>query len=81
MPLIAEAKLETEQASRHLTQFFEHLARRTRSHPDLEVRVEWSDTSGTAEFRWGRCTMDASSDALALRAEAADQEALEQIEE
>jgi hypothetical protein len=81
MPLIAGAELETEHASRHLTQFFEHLAERARAHPHLKVRVEWSDTWGTGDFGWGRCTMEARSNVLALRAEAADQRGLEEIEE
>ena len=45
-----------------------------------QVRVEWSQTNGTVTFPGGRCAMRADSGALMLRAEAADTETLELIE-
>jgi len=45
-----------------------------------QVQVEWSQTEGTVTFPGGHCIMRADSDALLLRAEAADGAALEFIE-
>jgi hypothetical protein len=45
-----------------------------------QVRVEWTETEGTVTFPGGQCTMRAAGDALLLRAEAADDAALEFIE-
>lgn len=82
----AEARVETERASRYLVQLCRHATRmgphlrhRRRAHDgeDMqappEVRhVEWSDTYGLVALSWGQWTMYASPDALTLRAEAAD---------
>ncbi len=48
--------------------------------PAEQVQVDWSDTEGSVTFPGGRCTMQASGNALLLRAEAADGAALEFIE-
>ena len=45
-----------------------------------QVQVEWTEAEGTVTFPGGQCAMRASSDALLLRAEAADAETLEFIE-
>jgi hypothetical protein len=45
-----------------------------------QARVEWSETEGTVTFSGGQCVLRASSDALLLRAEAADAGTLEFIE-
>ncbi len=81
MSLIAEAEVETEHASRYLAELCEHLNDKAQAHPDLQVHVEWSDTHGTADFGWGRCTMTATASLLSLRAQAADQDGLYQVEE
>jgi hypothetical protein len=46
-----------------------------------QVRVEWSETDGTVSFPRGQCAMQATSDALVLRAEAADEETLQFIQD
>jgi len=43
--------------------------------------VEWSETRGTVNFGWGQCTMEASAGTLTLRAEAADQENLQRVQD
>jgi hypothetical protein len=45
-----------------------------------QVQVEWTVTEGKVKFPRGQCAMRASGDALLLRAEAADDAALEFIE-
>ena len=81
MPVIAEAEVETERASRYLAELCEHLNNKAQAHPDRRVRVQWSKTHGTADFGWGRCTMQATTNLLSLRADADDQDALHQMEE
>ncbi|MFJ9011665.1 DUF2218 domain-containing protein [Streptomyces canus] len=48
--------------------------------PD-QIDVEWSDTYGTVSLPWGRCVMEAEQGALTLRAEAHDEENLQQIQD
>lgn len=47
--------------------------------PD-QIHVEWTDTHGVLTLPWGRCTMDATSDALVLRAESEDEQGLRQLQ-
>jgi hypothetical protein len=80
--LTAEARVETELASRHLAQLCRHASRmdghlrhRARAHSGghaaPEVRyVECSDARGTIDFGLGRCVLDATPDALTLHVEA-----------
>jgi hypothetical protein len=49
--------------------------------PAEQVHVEWSESEGTVSFPRGQCTMQATSDALVLRAEAADEETLQFIQD
>jgi hypothetical protein len=77
----AEAKIETEDASRYLLELCQHLNDKVAAHPEMQAHVEWSETHGTAHFGWGRCTMKANTDALILRAESDDQDGLEQVQE
>ena len=72
---------------RHLGGGGRHLRRRPgadhggrRPVPAEQVQVDWTETEGEVTFPGGQCTMRVSSDALLLRAEAADDAALEFIE-
>lgn len=91
--LTAEAHVTTDRASRYLTQLGRHasqMGRRLghwpRAHgggdtpPEVD-HAEWSDTHGIIRFPWGQCTMQATPDALILRAEATDAEHLQRIQE
>jgi hypothetical protein len=87
----AVAHVETNRAGRYLDQLCRHASQMGRpgghrppgrgSHAPPEVQhVEWSDTHGTFDVGWGRCTVEAGSDVLTLRLDAADEEALQQLE-
>lgn len=92
----AEARIETERPSRYLVQLCQHAAKIGESHGhrpvshvsgeavghgDVEVRAEWSETLGTLDFgQRGACTLQATTDALVIRVEAADEENLRQIQ-
>jgi hypothetical protein len=87
----AVAHVETDRAGRyvdqlcrHVSQMGQHGAHRLPSrggHVPPEVQhVEWSDTYGTFDVGWGRCAVEASSDVLMLRLEAADEEGLHRLE-
>lgn len=88
--LTAEAQIQTEHPDRYLVQLcrhansinhkiLQHHAGKAQARPEME-HVEWSDTDGTLIFGWGRCTMQAGPDTLTVRAEAADEENLQRIQ-
>ena len=89
----AEARLETDRASRYLVQLCRHASQMGQhgshrpptgrgGHVPPEVQhVEWSDSHGLINTEWGRCTVQATSDALTLRVEAADEEALQRLQD
>lgn len=91
--LTAEARVETERASRYLVQLCRHAQQmgrhshyKARPHsggdahrPPKVHHVEWSDTHGTVRVSLGQWTMQATADALTLRAEADAEEDLERI--
>ncbi len=95
----AEARIETEHASRYLVRLCQHVSKignkslhlrhqrpshlpgDVRARPGMQAHVEWTETHGTVTFSWGKITMQASPDALALHAEAADEENLQQIQD
>ena len=91
--LTAIAQVKTEDPSRYLVQLCRHasqvgrLRHRARSHggdggPPPKVRhVECSETSGIINFGWGQCTMQATQGTLILRAEAADSENLQRVQD
>ena len=91
--LTAEAHVQTDHASRYLAQLCRHaqqvhrVRHWPRAHggddrqPPKVERVEWSDTRGTVDFGWGQCTMEASAGTLTLRAEAADPENLQRVQD
>jgi len=88
--LIAEARVETERGSRYLVQLCEHVNQmghrrfhKIRSHGAAHadvIGVEWSAEHGVLTFAGGQCTLRASADALTLRAEAADADSLQRMQ-
>lgn len=93
--LTAEAHIQTSRPSRYLIQLCKHAndmgqhrRRGLRAHPGNNTperpqiqHAEWSDTFGTLRLNWGECTIQANPDTLTLRAQAADQENLQRIQE
>lgn len=85
----AEARIQTSQPSRYLVQLCRHAASinhkilrhagRALMRPDIQ-QVEWSDTDGTLDLGWGRCTMHAGPGTLTVRAEAASEESLHRVQ-
>ncbi|MGW1810162.1 DUF2218 domain-containing protein [Streptomyces sp. NPDC002078] len=86
----AEARIATDRASRYLVQLCRHTAMMGRMRhqspaghgggrmPDVR-HVEWSDIHGTVRFGEGAWHLDAGPDALTLRVEAADEQALRRL--
>ena len=81
MTLITEAGIETGNARKYLDEICRQLDARSRTKPELGVHVNWTDTAGTVDFGWGRCSMRAGKAVLELRAEAPDQDGLQQVRE
>lgn len=94
--LTAEAQVGTQRPSRYLVQLcqhFNHQGRHLRhgphphvvddaqAPPEVQAHVEWSDTDGIVSLSWGQCTMQATPDTLTLRAEAADEESLQRVQD
>lgn len=94
--MMVEARIKTEEASRYLVRLCTHAASmgRTQGHGirvhrnealsrgEVEVQAQWSDTHGTVTFSpWGQCEIEASTTALVLRVEAADEEYLRRIQD
>jgi hypothetical protein len=90
--LTAEARVLTERPSRylvHLCRHFNHSVRHSprthhfdNAHPPVgaKAQVEWSDTDGSVDVGWGTCTLQATAGALMVRVEAADETALDRIQ-
>ncbi|WP_345430450.1 DUF2218 domain-containing protein [Actinoallomurus vinaceus] len=58
-----------------------HAATAALARGDLRVHAEYSDTHGVITIDpWGQATLDATDDTLTLRVDAADEEALHQIQ-
>jgi len=81
----AHASVLTTRPNRYLTQLCRHVDQLSRcsdhrprlkqghpehAHSGPEAYVSWSDTAGTIDLTWGRCTLTANDNALVLRAEA-----------
>jgi len=92
--LTAEAHVQTSQPGRYLAQLSRHAQQvhrmRHRPHspnerdaqPSPKVKhAEWSETRGSIDFGWGRCTLQANGALLTLRAEAADEEDLQRVQD
>ena len=69
----SEARVATSRATRYLGQLCRHFAHR--------IPASCSGAQGQVEFPAGICEMEASGDVLFLRATAADEPSLTQIEE
>jgi hypothetical protein len=88
--LISRAHVDTERANRYLAQLCRHFSNLRRhesrmakapKRPDIRVHVECSERHGTITFDdWGRCTMDASPEALTLSVEAPDEGQLRRVQ-
>src|SRR5690242_7922249 len=86
----AEARIQTPNAARYLNQLSDHLGHMSRGVPadrphgtgaghagaPTVSNVDRTDDQAEIQFDWGRCLLSASSDALTIRAEAADDDAL-----
>jgi SAM-dependent methyltransferase len=94
-PISAHARVPTARAIRYLDQFCQHAQRVQRiSHRphhhtadphsdadiDRQVTVRRDGNKATLDFGRARCTLDAQPDALTLRVEADDAEALHRIQ-
>lgn len=79
--LIAEASVATGRPSRYLVQLCRHVDLVAQAQPEMQAQVEWSDDRGMISFGSGRCTLRAVPGVLTLRAEAADEESLRQLEQ
>lgn len=79
--LVAEGRVETERASRYLVQLCRHVHLAAQHNPGMQAQVDWSVDRGMISFGWGRCTLRADPGALALRAEAPDEERLHQLQQ
>lgn len=89
----AEARVETERASRYLAQLCRHAQQmsraphyRPRAHGDGDTHrppevhhVECSDTEGTVRLSLGQWTLRATPDALVLHVEAGNEEDLQRM--
>ena len=54
---------------------------KAQADPELRAHVEWSDTEGTVDFGWGRCTLQADTGALTLRAVGNDEASLQRVQD
>jgi hypothetical protein len=89
----AEVHVETNRAARYLDQLCRHVSRASQhsghrpntgrgDHVLPEVQhVERTNTSGVITTGWGRCTVQATPEALILRVEAADVQALQRLQD
>ncbi|MGW4108252.1 DUF2218 domain-containing protein [Streptomyces sp. NPDC004976] len=91
--LTAEARVETERASRYLGQLCRHAQQMGRHpyyrqgtrggtdthRPPAVHHVEWTDTDGTVRLSLGRWTLRATPGALVMRVEAATEEDLQRM--
>jgi hypothetical protein len=90
---VSHAHVPTTRARRYLAQLGSHsrqlgrLARHQAHRPGeggaapAARPTSWSDASGIIDFGWGRCTLDATDEALTLRAEADDPDHLQLIQD
>lgn len=83
---IARLCRHASQMSAHATEPGRHLRHRPRGQrggdAPPEVRsAEWSGTEGTVTLNWGRWTLQAADRTLTVRAEAADEQNLQRIQD
>src|SRR6202042_2661550 len=86
----ATARVATSRAARYLAHLCEHTSKLsqhtslTHGHDragPLPQQAQWSGTDGVIDFGNGRCTLHATSEALEIRAEAADTQLLLRIQD
>ena len=68
----SSATVRTASAEKYLVQLCKHFAHK--------IAVEYGEGRGRARFPWGLCLMEATPDALVLRCQAEDAEALARVE-
>jgi hypothetical protein len=78
--LVAEARVATERSSRYLAQLCRHISLVARTHPQMRARAECSDRRGEISFGQARCVVRAEPGALVLRAEAPDEQSLDELQ-
>jgi len=87
--LTAEARVQTANASRYLGQLCSHATKfshRLRhlhgggARPEI-LGVDWTDTHGTLDLSWGKCTLDADPATLTVRVDAEDEENLRRVQD
>lgn len=71
--LEAHTQVSTPAASRHLSLLCQHFQQK--------VPANWSEQQGEVDFGIGKCWLQAEPQALLIRCQAADQEALAQVQE
>lgn len=94
--LTAEARIETERATRYLTQLCKHATsmsgaqgHKPRIHlrgglerREVHVQADWTNTLGTLTFTpWGQCILVADATTLNVHVEAKDEDSLQQIQD
>lgn len=95
--LTADTEITTDRGSRYLVQLCRHAAsmaspkgHRLRAHAgrdappagEVQLTADWSDTDGVIRFApWGRCTLQATANALTVRIDARDEGALSRIQD
>jgi hypothetical protein len=77
-PLTSDARVLTPDGPRYLAAVCDQFEQRARQRPGNDIRVAADATEATIDLGWARCTLHADDTGLALRAEADDQDALEQ---
>jgi uncharacterized protein len=73
MTLSSEARVATDVPRRYMTQLCKHF--------EHKLPVTYDEAKGRIEFSAGICLLEAGTDALILRAEAADTESLRRVED
>lgn len=68
----SESRVSTAKASRYIAQLCKHFAHK--------ITVDYDDSRGRADFPFGVCHMKATAEALVMRCEAPDPEALKRVE-
>jgi hypothetical protein len=95
--LTAEAVVQTGNPARYLARLCRHASQMSSraEQPGWHLRhqsrggdarpevrhAEWSDTEGTVTLNWGRWTLQAAGGTLRMRAEAADEQNLQRIQD
>jgi hypothetical protein len=71
--ITSEARVSTDRPARYMGQLCKHFGN--------NVHTEYDEDSGLIQFSFGTCRLAVETDALVLRAEAADDESLTRLED